>query len=79
MVEKVPGKPLQVLEAEVTEPLEVLAAQHAALLLPVFLLVELGGGAQVVELPMCCARDDLTPEVVDFFGGGDELQLVDEL
>ena len=28
---------------------------------------------------MRCAQDNLTPEVVDFFGGGDDLELVDEL
>ena len=73
------GKPLQVLQAEVAEPLEVLLAEHAALLLPVLFLVELGRGVRVVELPVHCARDNLTLEVVDFFGGGDDLELVDEL
>ena len=72
-------KPLQVLQAEVAEPLEVLAAQHAALLLLVLLLVELGAGVRVVQLPIRCSGDNLTLEVVDFFGGGDDLQLVHEL
>ena len=72
-------KPLQVLQAEVAEPLEVLSAEHAALLLPVLLLIELGAGVQVVQLPMRCSGDNLTLEVVDFFGGGDDLELVDEL
>ena len=79
LVEKVLCKPLQVLQAEVAEPLEVLPAEHAAFLLPVLLLVELGGGVGVVEFPVHCARDNVTPEVVDFFGGGDDLELVDEL
>ena len=72
-------KPLQVLQAEVVEPLEVLPAQHAALLLPVLLLVELGAGVGVVQLSMRCSGDNLTPEVVDFFGGVDDLQLVHKL
>ena len=72
-------KPLQVLQAEVAKPLEVLAAEHAALLLPVLLLVELGAGVGVVELSMHCSGDNLAPEVVDFFGGGDDLELIDEL
>ena len=72
-------KPLQVLQAEVAEPLEVLTAKHVALVLPVLLLVEFGAGVGVVQLPMRCSRDNLTPEVVDFFGGGDDLELVDEL
>ena len=79
LVKKVHCKPLQVLQAEVAEPLEVLPAQHAALLLPVLLLIELGAGVGVVQLPMRCSGDNLTPEVVDFFGGGDDLELVDEL
>ena len=79
LVEKMLRKPLQVLQAEVTEPLEVLPTEHAALLLPVFLLVELGGGVWVVELLVRCARDNLILEVVDFFGGGDDLELVDKL
>ena len=73
LVEKVLGKPLQVLQAE------VLAAQHAALLLPVLLLVELGRGVRVVELPVHCAGDDFTLKVVNFFGGSDDLERVDEL
>ena len=72
-------KPFQVLQAEVAEPLEILPAKHAALLLLVLLLVELGRGVEVVELPVRCAGDNLTPEVVDFFGGGDDLELVDKL
>ena len=76
---KVHCKPLQVLQAEVAEPLEVLVAQQAALLLPVLLLVELGAGVRVVQLTMRCFGDNLTPEVVDFFEGGDDLQLVHEL
>ena len=72
-------KPLQVLQAEDAKPLEVLPAEYAALLLLVLLLVELGGGVQVVELPERCARDNLTPEDVDFFGGGDDLELIDKL
>ena len=34
---------------------------------------------RVVELPMRCSGDNLTPEVVDFIGGGDDLELVHEL
>ena len=79
LVEKVLCKPLQVLQAEVAEPLEVLPAQHAALLLPILLLIELGRGVGVVKLLVCCVGDYLTPKVVDFFGGGDDLELVDEL
>ena len=79
MVEKVLCKPLQVLQAEVAKPLEVLAAEHAALLLPILLLVELGAGVGVVQLPMRCSGDNLTPEVVDFIRGGDDRELVDEL
>ena len=76
LVEKVHCKPLQVLQAEVAEPLQLLAAQQAALLLPVLLLVELGAGVGVVQLTMRCSGDNLTLEVVDFFGGGDDLQLL---
>ena len=79
MVEKKLRKPLHVLQAKVAEPLEVLPAQHAALLLPVLLLVELRAGVQVVELPMRCSGDYLSLEVVDFFEGGDDLELVHEL
>ena len=42
VIEKVLCKPLEVFEGEIAEPLEVLLAQQAALLLLVFLLVELG-------------------------------------
>ena len=73
------SKPLQVLQAKIAEPLEVLPAQYAALLLPILLLIELGAGVWVVELPMHCSGDYLTPEVVDFFGGGNDLELVHEL
>ena len=72
-------KPLQVLQAEVAEPLEVLTAEHAALLLSILLLVELGASVGVVQLPMRYSGDNLTLEVVDFFGGGDDLELVDKL
>ena len=72
-------KPLQVLQAEVAKPLEVLPAKHATLLLLVLLLVELGAGVRVVQLSMRCSGDDMAPEVVDFFGGNDDLELVDEL
>ena len=79
LVEKVLCKPLQVLQAKVAEPLEVLAAEHAALFLPVLLLIELGGDVRVVELSMRCSGDIFTPEVVDFFWGSDDLELVDKL
>ena len=79
LVQKVLCKPLQVLQAEVAKPLEVLSAEHAALLLPILLLVELGAGVRVVELSMRYSGDNLTLEVVDFFGGGDDLELVHEL
>ena len=72
-------EPLEVFEGEIAEPLEVLPAQHAALLLPVFLLIELGVYVGVVQLSVGCASDDLTPEVVDVFRGYDDLQLVHEL
>ena len=72
-------KPLQVLQAEVAEPLEVLLAQYAALLLSVLFLVELGANVGVVELSMRYSGDDLAPKVVDFFGGSDDLELVDKL
>ena len=55
LVEKVLRKPLQVLHAEVVEPLEVLPVEHVALLLLILLLVELGRGVRVVKLPMRCA------------------------
>ena len=48
------GKPLQVLQAKVAEPLEVLTAEHATLLLPVLFLVELGGGVLLIELGGAC-------------------------
>ena len=72
-------KPLQVFEDEISEPLEVLPAQHTALLLSVFLLVELGVRVGVVQLLMDCATKDLTPQVVDVFRSGDDLQLIHEL
>ena len=76
LVEKVLRKPLQVLQAKVAETLEVFLAEHAALLLPVLFLVELGGGVRVVELPVHCAGDYVTSEVVGFFWGSDDLELL---
>ena len=48
-------------------------------MVPILLLVELGAGVGVVQLPMRCSGDKLTPEVVDFCGGGDDLEHVHEL
>ena len=72
-------EPLEVFEGEIAEPLEVLLAQHAPLLLPIFLLVELDVCVGVVQLPVGYVTNDLTPEVVDVFRGGDDLQLVHEI
>ena len=69
-------EPLEVFECEIAKPLEVILAQHTALMLPVFLLIELGVGVGVVQLPMGCTTNDLTPEVIDVFTGGDDLQLL---
>jgi hypothetical protein len=79
LVEEVLCQPLEVVEGEVPQPLEVLVTQEAALLLPVLLLIKLFTGIRVDELPVSCSRDDFTLEVVNVLWGSDYLQLIGEL